>query len=378
LTQIDQKEVYKLLSGINLPDGTALVGSKVLTGLTIRGDQVGFAIDADQLEAYKNNPGSLAPVRAQAQTKLDADPRIAKAMVVLTGGPAPQNSAPRAPTSPVGGGAPQKGKAEQPESPNKIGAIVAVASGKGGVGKSTVAANLAVALAQLGKRVGLMDADVYGPSVQHLLNLHDSPTADGKMVQPMTAYGIKAMTMGLLVDQSTPMIWRGPMVGSAVLQLLNDVAWGDLDLLIVDMPPGTGDAQLTMAQRTPLAGAVIVSTPQDLALIDARKGIAMFEKVSVPVLGLVENMSVFICPACGHESHIFSHGGAQEACEGLDIPFLGALPLDMDIRKTSDAGTPIAAQTGTPQSELFMELAAKVLEKVEHSDVLPPPTIRME
>lgn len=380
MTQIDQKEVYKLLSGINLPDGTALVGSKVLTGLSIRGDHVGFAIDADQLEAYKNNPGSLAPVRAQAQAKLDADPRIAKAMVVLTGGPAPQNAAPRASASPVGGSAPKKADkdTELSDSANKIGAIIAVASGKGGVGKSTVAANLAVAMAQLGKRVGLMDADVYGPSVQHLLNLKESPTADGKMVQPMIAYGIKAMTMGLLVDQSTPMIWRGPMVGSAVLQLLNDVAWGDLDILVVDMPPGTGDAQLTMAQRTPLAGAVIVSTPQDLALIDARKGIAMFEKVSVPVLGLVENMSVFICPECGHESHIFNHGGAERACEGLGIAFLGALPLDMDIRETSDAGTPIAAKNGTPQSDLFMELAAKVLESVDQSDALPPPTIRMD
>lgn len=372
MTQIDEKEVYKLLSKIPLPDGTSLVGSKVLTGLTIRGGRVGFAIDADQLDAYKSNPGALAPTRAAAQAALDADDRIEKAMVVLTGGPAPQSE----PTMAMQPPATPAAKPEDKQ--NQITAIIAVASGKGGVGKSTVAVNLAVAMGQLGQRVGLMDADVYGPSVQHLLKLEGQPEADGKMLQPLEAYGIKAMTMGLLVDQATPMIWRGPMVGSAILQLLNDVAWGELDVLVVDMPPGTGDAQLTMAQRTPLAGAVIVSTPQDLALIDARKGIAMFEKVSVPVLGLVENMSVFICPECGHEAHIFSHGGAEDAAKKLDMPFLGALPLDVDIRLASDEGTPIAARIGTPQSDLFMALAGKVLDQVGQSDVLPPPRIVMD
>ncbi|MEM6681674.1 MAG: Mrp/NBP35 family ATP-binding protein [Pseudomonadota bacterium] len=369
MTQIDRDQVLEILSKIELPDGTSLVQSPILSGLSVRGDHVGFAMDADQSEAFRSNPGSLASARAAAQSVLESDARISKATVVLTGGVAPDQVATAA-ASPI---APP-----QPEPPkNNIKAIVAVGSGKGGVGKSTVAVNLAIAMAQLGKQVGLLDADVYGPSVQHLLKLSGEPEADGKMVQPMTASGIKAMTMGLLVDQSTPMIWRGPMVGSAILQLLNDVAWGALDVLVVDMPPGTGDAQLTLAQRTPLAGAVIVSTPQDLALIDARKGIAMFEKVNVPILGLVENMSMFICPDCGSEHHIFNHGGAADAAAELSIPFLGALPLDMDIRTSSDAGAPIAAKLGSAQSTKFMEIAGQVLDQLEKSDALPPPRLVM-
>jgi len=365
LTQIDQEHVLKILSKVLLPDGTALSQSPLLTGLSIRGGHVGFAIDADQMEAYRTNPGSLATTRASAQAALEADAAIEKATVVLTGGLSPD----RVPKDAQG--------PTRPTQKNAIKSIIAVASGKGGVGKSTVAVNLAVALAQLGKKIGLLDADVYGPSVQHLLALEGEPRADGKTVQPMVAAGIKAMTMGLLVDQSTPMIWRGPMVGSAILQLLNDVAWGELDVLVVDMPPGTGDAQLTLAQRTPLAGAVIVSTPQDLALIDARKGIAMFEKVDVPLLGLIENMSIFICPSCGAEHNIFNHGGAEAAAKEMNIPFLGGLPLDMEIRTASDAGKPIALDSTTPQGTLFMDIAGKVLDQIESSDAFPPPRLVM-
>ncbi|MEM7570797.1 MAG: Mrp/NBP35 family ATP-binding protein [Pseudomonadota bacterium] len=364
MTHLQRSDIVTLLKSVRLPDGESLSQAAVLSDIRTEGGHVSVIIDADLDARFQSNPGALATVRADAQAILEKDQRIEKCTVVLTGGPmAAAGSSPLA--------------APEPEEETVIKHIVAVGSGKGGVGKSTVAANLAVALSRLGKNVGLMDADVYGPSVQLLLGLSESPRADGKKIEPLEAFGIKAMTMGLLVDQSTPMIWRGPMVGSAILQLLNDVNWGDLDVLVVDMPPGTGDAQLTLAQRTPLAGAVIVSTPQDLALIDARKAITMFEKVKVPVLGLVENMSVFICPNCGHESHIFAHGGGEEAAKEIGIPFLGHLPLDMDIRVSSDAGSPVAANSESPQAGDFLNLAGRVLDQLEASDPLPPPRLVM-
>ena len=217
-----------------------------------------------------------------------------------------------------------------------------MASGKGGVGKSTTAVNLALALKANGLRVGILDADIYGPSLPRLLNLKEKPeVVSGRILRPLDAYGAKVMSIGLLVEEETPMIWRGPMVISALTQMLREVEWGELDILVVDMPPGTGDAQLTMAQQVPLAGAVIVSTPQDLALIDARKGLNMFKRVDVPVLGIVENMSYFVCPHCGGRTDIFAHGGARHEAERLGVPFLGEVPLDLDIRLTSDAGKPI-------------------------------------
>jgi len=260
-----------------------------------------------------------------------------------------------------------------------VGSIIAVASGKGGVGKSTVAVNLALGLAALGLKTGLLDADIYGPSVPRLLDIKDKPRSDGKKLSPIEKFGLKAMSIGFLVDEDKPMIWRGPMVQSAITQMLGDVEWAPLDVLVVDMPPGTGDAQLTLAQRVPLKGAVIVSTPQDLALIDARKGLAMFRKTEVPVLGIVENMSLFICPNCGHEAHIFGHGGARETAARLGVDFLGEIPLVQAIRETSDAGTPIVAQAPNgPEARAFLALAQKVAEKLSARAERSAPKIIIE
>ena len=312
----------------------------------------------------------LEPLRAAAERAVKDIPGVAGAVVALTaekkgGGmeaapprPAPKPAAPRpaAPQAPAG---PRAGKRGVPG----IESIIAVASGKGGVGKSTTAVNLALALHAAGKRVGILDADIYGPSLPRLLGLSGKPeTVDGKVLKPMERYGVKAMSMGFLVEEETPMIWRGPMVMSALTQLLREVAWGELDILVVDMPPGTGDAQLTMAQQVPLAGAVIVSTPQDLALIDARKGLNMFRRVDVPVLGIVENMSYFVAPDTGKRYDIFGNGGAEREAERLGVPFLGAVPLTMEVRETSDAGTPVVATAPDgPQAQVYREMAGKVL-----------------
>jgi ATP-binding protein involved in chromosome partitioning len=261
-------------------------------------------------------------------------------------------------------------------------AIVAVASGKGGVGKSTTAANLACALAGLGLTVGLLDADVYGPSMPRLLGISGKPRSDGKVIEPMRRHGIACMSMGFLVPEDTPMIWRGPMVQGALQQMLRDVSWGPLDIMIVDMPPGTGDAQLTMAQAVPLAGAVIVSTPQDIALLDARKGLNMFKKVEVPVLGIIENMSYFCCPNCGHRSEIFSHGGARREAQDLGTEFLGEIPLDIAIRETSDGGTPIVvADPASPHATAYRAIAQRIWDKVAGNQAEPtrqPPRISIE
>jgi ATP-binding protein involved in chromosome partitioning len=250
--------------------------------------------------------------------------------------------------------------------------LIAVASGKGGVGKSTTAVNLALGFQAMGLKVGILDADIYGPSQPRLLGLSGNPEMADNKLRPMTAYGLKSMSMGFLIDEGTPVVWRGPMVVQALQQMLYDVAWaedGDLDVLVIDMPPGTGDVQLTMAQQVPLSGAVIVSTPQDLALIDARKGLNMFRKVDVPVLGIIENMSYFLCPKCGERSDIFGHGGAEREAEKLGVPFLGGVPLHMNIRELSDAGRPITAtEPKSPQAAVFRELAAKTWGEVQKAE----------
>jgi ATP-binding protein involved in chromosome partitioning len=317
----------------------------------------------------------LEPLRQAAEKVVRELPGVAKALVALTAEhrPGAPGSAPPRP-APVDAkpGQTKAGPAAGGGGTTKAGvpgvdAIIAVASGKGGVGKSTTAVNLALGLQLIGLRVGILDADIYGPSLPRLLRLKDRPQPiKGRVLKPLESYGLKAMSMGFLVDEETPMIWRGPMVISALTQMLREVAWGDLDVLVVDMPPGTGDAQLTMAQQVPLAGAVIVSTPQDLALIDARKGLNMFRRVDVPVLGIVENMSYFLCPHCGGRTDIFGHGGAASEADRLGVPFLGAVPLHSTIREKSDAGTPVVVSD--PEGEhatIYRKIAAATWDRVQ-------------
>jgi ATP-binding protein involved in chromosome partitioning len=333
----------------------------------------------------------LEPMRAAAERVVKDIAGLKGAMVALTadkkaGSNAAPVSKPQVPAAAHSHqGHSHAGHSHAPKAPAKpgipgVGAIIAVASGKGGVGKSTTSVNLALALQANGLRVGILDADIYGPSMPRLLNIKGKPQQiDGRIMRPMENYGLKVMSMGFLVEEETAMIWRGPMIQSALMQMLREVAWGDLDVLVVDMPPGTGDAQLTMAQQVPLAGAVIVSTPQDLALIDARKGLAMFRKVEVPVLGIIENMSYFIAPDTGNRYDIFGHGGARAEAERIGVPFLGEVPLTIQIRETSDAGTPVViSDPQGPQAVVYREIAGKVWSQVEKTSARAAPTIVFE
>jgi ATP-binding protein involved in chromosome partitioning len=297
---------------------------------------------------------------------------IKKAMVVLTGD--------KRPAVPVKQAVKQKAVSAATDSNGLPPVVIAVASGKGGVGKSTVAVNLALSLSALGKKVGILDADIYGPSLPRLLGQAATkviPGDDGRL-NPVEVYGLKAMSMGFLVDEAAAMIWRGPMVQSALLQMIRDVNWDGLDILLIDMPPGTGDIHLTLAQRVPLSGGVIVSTPQDIALIDARKGLEMFKKVAVPILGIVENMSYYSCPNCGHHDDIFGHGGARAEADKIGVPFLGEIPLHSIIREMSDAGIPVTSSaTQSEQAKAFHDIAQRVLSQLSVAQ-RPPPVIRME
>jgi ATP-binding protein involved in chromosome partitioning len=384
MAEVTEKDVLAALGQVRDPDkGSDIVSLGMISGMVIRNGNVGFAIEVEAERGPR-----LEPLRKAAETAVEILPGVLSVTAVLTAetGPRAAGGPPRPHSAPQPAGHPP----HAPHAPAQKGglvpgckAIVAVASGKGGVGKSTVAANLALALHANGLRVGVLDADIYGPSMPRMLGISGRPTAsaDGKILKPMENYGIKVMSIGFLVPEDTAMIWRGPMVMSALQQMLRDVDWGELDIMVVDMPPGTGDAQLTMAQQVALAGAVIVSTPQDIALIDARRGLTMFNKVNVPVLGIIENMSYFLCPHCGERTEIFSHGGARQEAARLDTEFLGEVPLDLAIRETSDEGRPIAvSDPSSPYALLFREIAARLWQKIsgEGAPLRAPPRIVVE
>jgi len=372
-------DVVAALGKVASPAGKALPDTGTLSDIVATDGKVFFSItvDATAVQAWE-------AVRAKAEAAVRAVTGVKSVMVALTaeraGGadraPPPHRSQMppgRGPARASGGGLPS------PAGIPGVGAIIAVASGKGGVGKSTTAVNLALGLRDHGLKVGILDADIYGPSMPKLLAIREKPqTIGGNRLKPIERHGMPVMSIGFLIDEETPMIWRGPMVMSALTQMLREVEWGTLDVMVVDMPPGTGDAQLTMAQQVPLKGAVIVSTPQDLALIDARRGIAMFQRVNVPVLGIVENMSTFICPHCGKSSDIFGHGGARHEAERLGVPFLGEVPLDIVIREKSDAGMPVVATApDSPHAQVYRDIASKVHDGLQGAS-RPAPKIVIE
>jgi ATP-binding protein involved in chromosome partitioning len=317
-----------------------------------------------ELQMQTHNAAAAEGVRAEVERAVAALPGIASAEVTL------EVKAPPRPAGPPGAA---PAAAQTGNLIPGVRHVVAVASGKGGVGKSTVATNLAIRMAQLGQRVGLLDVDIYGPSIPMMLGIHDKPRVIENRVQPFERYGIRAMSLGFIVDTDTPVIWRGPMVMKAIEQMLADVDWGVLDYMILDLPPGTGDAQLTVTQKIPLAGAVIVTTPQDVALADARKGLAMFRKVNVPVVGIIENMSTFVCPHCGHSSDVFKRGGGERTAAELDTAFLGRIPLDPAIVEGGDSGVPIVvAQTQGPHADAFRAVAEAVMAEVARHGALRP------
>ncbi len=407
---VSEAQVNAALARVHDPDRRQdIVTLKMVQGLAIKDGHVAFAIEVDP----RRGP-HFEPVRLAAEKAVDAIPGVLSVTAVLTSEKAPGGSA--SPPRPAGAGRthshdhshghaehshaehahghahtnkpaekgelgrtpprnPAAGPAGHPTGPGGkmlvpgVRSIVVVASGKGGVGKSTTAVNLAMGLAAKKLKVGIMDADIYGPSQPRMMGISGRPhSKDGKTLDPMENYGVKVMSMGFLVPEDTPMIWRGPMVMGALEQMLRDVAWGELDCLVIDLPPGTGDAQLTISQRVPVTGAVIVSTPQDIALLDARKGLNMFRKVDVPVFGIIENMSYHVCSKCNHVEHIFSHGGARKEAERLGTEFLGELPLHISIRETSDGGTPIVvSQPDSEHAKAYQRIADRVWEKVEAS-----------
>ncbi|MDF1802722.1 Mrp/NBP35 family ATP-binding protein [Thalassovita sp.] len=348
-----QKQVEQALSRIDVPGGGSLISRDLVRALVIDGGTVRFVIEAPSPEIARQ----LDPVQAAAEQAVQALPGVQKVTVALTAhGPAPKKPAP---SLKIGGHpTPQAG----PTKPAGVDKIIVVGSGKGGVGKSTVSSNLAVALAKQGRKVGLLDADIYGPSQQRMMGTTKRPASpDGKTIMPLHGHGVTLMSIGMMMDPEKAVIWRGPMLMGALQQMLGQVEWGELDVMIIDLPPGTGDIQLSLCQKTLLTGAIIVSTPQDVALIDARKAIDMFNTLKTPVLGLIENMSMFTCPNCGHEAHIFGHGGVASEAEKLGVPLLAELPIDLDTRLAGDAGTPIALGD-SPMAQAYAALAQRLIQ----------------
>ncbi|MFK7938304.1 MAG: Mrp/NBP35 family ATP-binding protein [Roseovarius sp.] len=351
---ITRDRILAELDRIELPGGGTLVSRDMVRALTIEGDGVRFVIEAPDAQIARQ----MEPLRAAAERAVMALDGVGSASVVLTAHEAGK-AAPPPPNLKIGGHPkPQEG----PVRPDGVKSILAIASGKGGVGKSTVSSNLAVALAKQGRRVGLLDADIYGPSQHRMMGVSKRPASpDGKIIEPLTAHGVTMMSIGLMLEPEKAVVWRGPMLMGALQQMISQVRWGELDVLIVDLPPGTGDVQLTLCQKSAPTGAIIVSTPQDVALIDARRAMDMFATLKTPVLGLIENMSTFHCPSCGHEAHIFGHGGVQAEAEKLKLPFLGALPIDLDTRLAGDGGTPIATGDG-PIAQAYAQLAERLVD----------------
>jgi ATP-binding protein involved in chromosome partitioning len=375
MAEVAESAVRAVLDGVIDPtSGKSVLASGLVGGVATRAGHVAITLEVDPARG-----AALEPLRLACEQAVRAMPGVLSATAVMTAEraappppPPPAGHAHRhgaGPAAPGAPGAKTTGGGSRIEVPG-VKHIIAVASGKGGVGKSTTAVNLALGLHALGVRTGLLDADIYGPSMPRMLGVKEKPeSTDGKRLKPIERFGLRTMSLGYIVAEDTPMIWRGPMVSSALEQMLRDVEWGELDVLVVDMPPGTGDAQLTLCQRVALSGAVIVSTPQDIALIDARKGLAMFRKVAVPVLGIIENMSYFLCPKCGERAEIFGHGGAHDEAEKMGVPFLGEVPLHIDIRVTSDSGHPImASQPDGPHGQIYRNIAGRVWKGLSGSD----------
>lgn len=351
---VSRDEILEALKRIKLPDDGDMVSRDMVRALTIYGDAVRFVLEVPAEIGAKMESARLA-----AEELVAGMPGVATASVILTAHVAEPKKAPPTPNLKIGGHPkPQDG----PEPVAGVDRILAIASGKGGVGKSTVSSNLAVALARQGRRVGLLDADIYGPSQHKMMGLNKQPASpDGKEIIPLVSHGVTFISMGLMMREGEAVVWRGPMLMGALQQLLGQVRWGELDVLIVDLPPGTGDVQITLSQKTEVTGAIIVSTPQDVALLDARKAISMFAKTNIPLVGMIENMSMYVCPNCGNEDHIFDHGGAKNEAEKMGVPFLGEIPLDVSVRLASDGGTPVAAGDG-PISDAYAKIAEGLIE----------------
>lgn len=370
MASVTRDDIAAALSTVLDEDsGKDVVSAGLIHGLVVREGHIGFSLEVDPAKGAAKEP--LRKACEEAVKRVAGVLSVTAVLTAHRGTPSPSAAKGHSHAhthGPAEGNKPQRAPQGAMQIPG-VKAIIAVASGKGGVGKSTVAVNLALALSKLGRRVGLLDADIYGPSVPRMMGLTGKPESkDGKKLLPKEKYGIKTMSIGYLVNEDTPMIWRGPMVQSALTQMMNDVEWGELDVLVVDMPPGTGDAQLTMAQRVPLAGAIVVSTPQEIALIDARKGFAMFDKTHVPVFGIVENMAYFVSPGSGEKSYIFGEGGARRMAEKLGCDFLGEVPLHMTIREKSDSGEPVVATApDSDEAKPFIDIARRVGEHLDRA-----------